>query len=118
MNYTGGNYGNYSSFNPNSASNAFYKNGDHQYLFRDDLTWIHGAHSIKAGIYWEHSSDFDQGGPGGNFAGTYNFGSAPTNPFDTGDGYANAMLGNVTQYTESSTRALQQRHYALDHRAD
>ena len=111
MQYTGGTYLGYSSWNPNSSSGAFYKNGDHQYIWRDDLTWTHGTHTAKAGIYWEHSSDFDEGGPGGNFAGTYNFGSNSSNPLDTGDGYANALLGIVTQYTEASTRAYQQRYY-------
>jgi hypothetical protein len=117
--FTGGNYALYvpagststtASWNPN-GSGSQYLNGDHQYIFRDDVTWIEGKHTFKGGVYWEHSSDFDEGGPGSNFTGTYNFGSAPTNPFDTGDGYANALLGVVTQYTEASSRPYQQRFY-------
>lgn len=108
--FNGGNLGNtYSSFNPNSGR-VQYRNGDHQFIWRDDITMSRGPHTFKAGIYWEHSSDFDEQ-TNSNYAGTYNFGSAATNPFDTGSGYANALLGIVTQYTESSARPIQARHY-------
>lgn len=109
MNFTGGNYGGYSSFTTNSGR-VQYRNGDHQFIWRDDITLSKGSHTFKAGVYWEHSSDFDEQ-TNSNYAGTYNFGSAATNPFDTGSGYANTLLGVVTGYTESSARPIQARHY-------
>ena len=36
--------------------------------------------------------------------GTFNFGSAATNPFDSGNGYANMLLGVITQYSEVTNR--------------
>jgi hypothetical protein len=43
----------------------------------------------------------------GNHLGTFNFGSSSSNPFDTGNGFANALLGNFTNYAETSKRVRQ-----------
>jgi hypothetical protein len=106
--FTGGNYQNYSAFDPNAKPTP-YENGDNQYVWRVDISKIWGKHASKIGIYWEHSSDFDEIGT--NYNGLYNFGSSTANPLDTGDGYANALLGIFQSYTENSVRSLQARHY-------
>ena len=36
--------------------------------------------------------------------GNFNFGSATTNPLDSGNGYANMLLGVITQYSEVTNR--------------
>jgi hypothetical protein len=41
----------------------------------------------------------------GNFAGAFNFGTTSSNPGDTGNAYANELLGNFQQYTEATARA-------------
>jgi hypothetical protein len=43
-------------------------------------------------------------GQNGNFAGTYDFSRNVSNPLDSNDPYSNAMLGNFSQYTESTSR--------------
>jgi hypothetical protein len=57
----------------------------------DNLTKIWGKHIIKAGIYTQRSRK-DQTSFG-NFNGSYNFGDNPNNPFDSGFGFSNALLG-------------------------
>ena len=67
--------------------------------FTDNLTWVKGAHNLKAGIYIEHTEKFQQT-DFNLFNGTYNFASSTAFPQDTGNGYANAYVGNYQQYTE------------------
>ncbi|MEO8596736.1 MAG: TonB-dependent receptor [Candidatus Solibacter sp.] len=104
MSFSGGNYTGYASFDTN-ARQVQYEYGYRQYIWRDDLTWVHGSHRIKGGVYWEYMKEYDEHF-GSQFDGNYNFGSTSTNPLDTGNGYANALLGIVTTYTESSARPL------------
>lgn len=66
------------------------------------LTWTHGAHTIKTGVYAEWVRN--QEGHTGEFAGAFNFGRNPNNPLDTGHPYANALLGVFNSYSESTTR--------------
>ena len=65
--------------------------------FRDDLTWIRGAHAFKAGMYFERLRNSEgRGGVGaGPWAGQFNFTVDTANPFDTGHSFANALLGVV-----------------------
>ena len=59
-----------------------------------------GKHSLKARAYFElndHSIFRATGVP----LGSYNFaGGNVLNPHDAGDGWANAYLGNINQYSE------------------
>jgi hypothetical protein len=76
---------------------------DKLYTFNDTLTMVRGAHTYKAGMYAEHVRNEE--GPTATFAGSYDFSSTDANnPGNTGYAYANALLGNFTNYTESSTR--------------
>ena len=70
--------------------------------FRDDLTWIRGAHAFKAGMYFERLRNSEgRGGVGaGPWAGQFNFTVDTANPFDTGHSFANALLGAFRDYTE------------------
>jgi hypothetical protein len=71
--------------------------------FNDTLTLVRGKHTYKAGMYAEHVRNEE--GPTATFAGLFDFSSTDANnPGNTGYAYANALLGNFTSYTESSTR--------------
>jgi carboxypeptidase family protein/TonB-dependent receptor-like protein len=76
---------------------------DKLYTFNDTLTMVRGTHTFKAGMYVEHVRNEE--GPTATFAGLYDFSSTDANnPGNTGFAYANALLGNFTSYTESTTR--------------
>jgi len=72
------------------------------------LTNVRGRHTLKAGLFYEHWYEFKA--PNGNFTGTYDFsGNNQTSTFTTALGntqnaWANTLLGNFFQYTESTTR--------------
>ncbi|MEO8482986.1 MAG: carboxypeptidase-like regulatory domain-containing protein [Acidobacteriota bacterium] len=70
------------------------------------LSKVMGRHTAKAGFYLNHSYKAQNTGAGGGssagFQGVVNFGQDSNNPLDTGFGYANAMLGIFSSYTQSS----------------
>ena len=69
---------------------------------RSNLTWIRGSHSLKGGFYIEQSRNSEgNGGVGaGPWAGQFNFSVDASNPVDTNNTYANALLGTFRDYTE------------------
>lgn len=69
----------------------------------DNLTKIWGTHTIKAGIYLQRSTK-DQSTFAG-FNGSYNFGDNTSNPYDTGFGFSNALLGVFNTFSQSSNYA-------------
>jgi hypothetical protein len=70
---------------------------------RSNMTYIRGSHSLKGGLYYERSYNSEgRGGVGGGaWAGDYNFSVDSANTLDTNYGYANALLGHFTSYTET-----------------
>ncbi len=74
---------------------------DPVYTLTEDLSKVYGAHSFKGGLYVERTH---VDSPLGNYLGSFNFGRDTNNPFDSGEGYSNALLGTVTSYTEMSKR--------------
>jgi hypothetical protein len=70
----------------------------------DSISKVWREHQFKAGIQAEHViyNQFHTGS--GNFAGTFNFGTSSSFPADSGYAYANALLGNFQDYTESTGR--------------
>lgn len=71
------------------------------YGLSDGLTKVWQRHISKAGIY-VHIDRYVQLHSAGNFAGNYNFSVNAQNPLDTGNTFANALLGNFQQYSEST----------------
>ena len=69
---------------------------------RSNLTWIKGSHSLKGGFYLEQSRNSEgNGGVGaGPWAGQFNFSVDTSNPVDTNNTYANALIGSFRDYTE------------------
>ncbi len=91
---------------PNSAASYGYGsairyNPVHNDVYNDDLSWIKGKHSFKLGVAVERAYKLQPAGPMGA-DGNYGFGTSSTNPLDTGDGFANAYLGNFTSYSEAT----------------
>jgi hypothetical protein len=66
----------------------------------DNLTKIWGSHTIKGGIYMQRSRK-DQTSFA-NFNGSYNFGDNPSNPYDTGYGFSNALLGVYNSFNQAA----------------
>ncbi len=66
------------------------------------LTRTAGAHTLKLGLWAERSRDYK--GADGNFTGNFDFGRDVNNPLDANHPYANTLLGNFSNYSESTTR--------------
>ena len=110
--YAGGARPNPGSFVPSYYPNfpIPYTNFNDTYSFQDDLAKVVGTHSLKTGIYYEYNSKIEPSA-GYQYAGVLNFGSNVNNPLDTGDGYANALLGVFQTYTEATNRLLPNPHF-------
>src|SRR5713226_3941213 len=71
----------------------------------DNISVIHGNHSLKFGAYFERLKNSEA--PGGQWSGVFSFSTSSsftTALGSTGFAYANALLGNFNSYTESSAR--------------
>ncbi len=75
---------------------------DWRWNYNDTFSWITGAHSLKFGISGEYQMNSE--GPRSNFGGAFAFERNVNNPLDSNYAYSNALLGNFSSYTESSTR--------------
>ena len=64
-----------------------------------NITKATGAHTLKAGLFMERTTRPAQ--RTSSFNGTYNFNTDGSNPRNTNIGFANALLGAITEYTES-----------------
>ncbi len=93
---------------PNTASfgtgNAEYYNANDIWSFQDNFSKVMGSHSIKAGVYWEKNRKLQPGGA--NYKGVYSFAPDTNNPLNTGNGFANALLGSFTTYSETTRRTV------------
>jgi hypothetical protein len=92
-----------------AESNVDYVNTNRIHQFSDNLTWIKNNHTIKAGVYIERNRKLQPGSP--SYTGSYNFGKDVNNPLDSGDGYANALLGNYDTYNENSGHFVYDTYY-------
>jgi outer membrane receptor protein involved in Fe transport len=104
ISYGGGNRSNLAGYSPGAVNGRVMPtaNRNNRWSFQDDLSLTSGRHSYKFGFYTELNSKTEPGSV--NYMGNYNFGSNATNPFDTGNGYANGLLGIFQTYTETSVR--------------
>ncbi|MBO0857798.1 MAG: carboxypeptidase regulatory-like domain-containing protein [Chloracidobacterium sp.] len=68
----------------------------------DNITYTLGSHNFKAGLYTERARNYE--GATATFAGQFTFSNDVNNPLNSGFAYANAVLGNFTSYTESTSR--------------
>jgi Carboxypeptidase regulatory-like domain len=65
-----------------------------------NITKVKGAHNVKTGIFVEHTTRPAQ--RSSTFNGSLSFNADGSNPLNTNVGFANALLGAVTQYQESN----------------
>jgi hypothetical protein len=66
----------------------------------DNLTKVWGKHTIKTGFYMQRSRKDQTSFSNNN--GSYNFGDNPSNPYDTGFGFSNALLGVYNTFQQAS----------------
>ena len=85
------------------TNNGPFTNWNRTYDVVVNLTKVLGAHTAKAGLYYQHSSK-----PQAAFAafnGLVNFQDNANNPYDTGFGYANAATGVFNSFRQANTYA-------------
>ena len=95
--FTGGTPGTVGSFNTDNRWPFFGFNT--LWNFSGNLTKIAGSHNIKTGLFVEHTTRPAQ--RASTYNGALSFNSDGSNPLNTNVGFANALLGAVTQYQES-----------------
>ena len=102
---------NLASYAPGRAANRILPaaNRNDRWTFTNDLSWTRGRHNMKFGFLAEWASKTEPLSP--DYAGTYAFGHNAENPLSTGNGYANALLGTFTTYTELTNRVDRDRRH-------
>jgi hypothetical protein len=68
--------------------------------FTDNVTWVKGAHQMKFGFFWNTNLNAQQ--PTATDQLNINFGPNLQNTRDTGNTFANMLLGNYTQINMSN----------------
>ena len=74
------------------------------YIVTENVSKVWKSHNIKAGIYLERNSKLQ--GATTNIRGIFNFARDTNNPYDSGHGYANALLGNFQSYSEANNQPV------------
>ena len=69
------------------------------YSATDNVTWIWGNHSFKFGVDAQTDSYLQ---PNHNQVGTFNTNTNSSNPYDTNWGYANALVGTLNTYSQTT----------------
>lgn len=93
------------TFTRNSTSAGAYENFNTIWTYQDNLSKVIGKHTIKTGAYLEHNRKIQPSG--GGYSGNYNFSPDTSNGVNnTGNGYANALLGYVDSYSQQTARAV------------
>lgn len=99
---SGGNRSNLAGYRTSGNQPLPRGNYNGRWSFQNDLSILQGRHSYKFGFYTELDSKTEPGTP--NYAGNFNFGHNASNPLNTGNGYANLLLGIFNTYQEDSNR--------------
>lgn len=71
----------------------------------NNVTWIRGAHTIKAGVTYDFAANRTWFSV--SKFGAYDFANNGTNPLNTGYAYSNAALGVFNTYRESTSAPIQ-----------
>jgi hypothetical protein len=88
--------------NPSLNDGTPYFNQNTIYSLTDNVSKIHGTHTFKAGLYYEHTQKIQSASP--LTRGSINFNADGNNPNDSNNAYANALLGNFDTYAEATAR--------------
>ena len=94
------------SYTKNSTSAGAYENFNTIWAFTDNLSKVIGqAHVQRPALYIEKNNKIQPAG--GGYAGNYNFEPDSHNGVNnTGNGYANGLLGYVDSYSQQTARAV------------
>jgi Carboxypeptidase regulatory-like domain/TonB-dependent Receptor Plug Domain len=65
-----------------------------------NVTKVMGPHNVKVGLFFEHTTR--PAARSSQFNGSFNFDRNTLNPLDTNHPYANALIGSVNSYSEST----------------
>lgn len=76
-----------------------------QFTYADSLSKVWDRHSLKAGFHWDYYRAVAMD-TRAQWRGAFDFARDINNPFDANHGFANALLGNFSSYTELTKRAL------------
>lgn len=76
--------------------------GDTGFNITHSTTFVLNNHTLKVGLYWNRGRDIE--GRFGLVSGQFDFGVDRTNPLDSGNAFANQLLGNFRNYSEVNTR--------------
>ena len=98
-----GNFSNAPSFLGNDLRYPFIGRQDVRNL-TDNVSWVHGQHSFKVGIYIELGRRY--GKRESYFNGAYSFSNDSTDPDNTNFSYANALLGIVTTNSSNTNNQV------------
>ncbi|MBO0724370.1 MAG: TonB-dependent receptor [Blastocatellia bacterium] len=71
-----------------------------QFAWTDNLTLVKGAHTFKTGVFFNMNRNGQQ--PTWTDTTALNFSSSSNNPLDTGNSFANMLLGNYTSASQSN----------------
>jgi len=77
--------------------------------FIDNLTKVAGNHTWKFGVYYQRASNASNSQT--NAQSLIDFSTSSSNPLNTGNPFANALLGVYTSYTQASAKPLQSYFY-------
>ena len=77
----------------------------------DKVTWVKGAHNVKAGVYFERMARNVSVYSVFNTAGTYYFGSDRASATDTGYPYSNALMGSIFAYGDDNKKQTNHARY-------
>ena len=88
--------------NPTMNDGTPYFNQNTIFSFTDNVSKIRGTHTIKVGIYFEHTQKLQSASP--PVRGNISFNTDTNNPLDANNSYANALLGNYDSYAEATGR--------------
>ena len=92
---------------------TFLHGADTVFDFSDTFSWIHGAHSLKFGMFAERARAAK--GSSGNFGGNFAFARDVNNPLDSNYAYSNAVLGIYDTYTEDQSKpTANERHLMVE----
>ncbi|HWR15362.1 MAG TPA: carboxypeptidase regulatory-like domain-containing protein [Terriglobales bacterium] len=77
-----------------------YDNWNDIYTIVDNLSMVRGKHNLKFGFYFERDGKVSP--LWSTYRGTLSFGHSALNPISANDGFANAMLGIVNSFQQST----------------
>jgi Carboxypeptidase regulatory-like domain len=93
------------SYTRSGTSAGNYENFNTIWSFQDNLSKVIGKHSFKIGAYVENNHKIQPSTPA--YAGSFNFSPDSLNGVNnTGNGYANGLLGYVDSYSQATARAV------------